>query len=300
MKTRGYEKQILAAALFAGVLSVDGCRSREAEAVKSIDMNSFIVKTEKAAERMLEEQLLLVGSVKAKDEAVLYPRVPGKLMQNLLREGDPVRKNEPVATIERDEVGVVFEPAPVPSTLNGVVGKIYLDVGAHVTPQTPVALVVDQSQVRVKVDLPERYVGQIRQGQKAYLSVEAYPDKSFIGTVSRVSPVVDFQSRNSAIEVLVDNADRRLKSGMFAQVKLVVGRKASALSVPIAALQESSDGTASVFVVSEGKAAQRSVRVGFRTKDFVEISEGIQPDDEVIIEGLYGLKDGSAVKRAEN
>ncbi|MDP2865122.1 MAG: biotin/lipoyl-containing protein [Elusimicrobiota bacterium] len=138
----------------AGLAS--GCRNKEVEAFNKLEKDRFLVRTEKAQIRNLEEYILLTGSVKAMDEATLYPRIAGKLLRNVLKEGDPVKKDETVALIERDEVGTVYEPAPVPSTLTGVIGRVYQDTGASVNPQTPIALVVNQGMVRVAVDVPEK------------------------------------------------------------------------------------------------------------------------------------------------
>ena len=82
-------------------------------------LDTFPVKTVPAQRRDLEETILLVGSIKAKYEATLFSRVPGKLKENLLKEGEAVSKGQAVALVERDEVGVRFEPAPVPSTSGG-------------------------------------------------------------------------------------------------------------------------------------------------------------------------------------
>ncbi len=272
-----------------------GCRNKDADALNSLEKDRFLVKTEKAQVRSLEEYILLTGSVKALDEATLFPRTSGKLLRNLLKEGDPVKKDETVALIERDEVGVVYEPAPVPSTLTGVIGRIYQDTGASVNPQTPIAMVVDQSKVRVAVDVPEKYIGKVFQGQTARIKVDAFPDRYFTGSVYRVSPVVDSHSRNTVVEVLVDNADGRLKSGMFAEARLIVASRGAALSVPSAAVV-TEDGRDYVFVPAAGGVASRvPVRVGIRTADYAQIN-GVKDGADVITFGLYGLKDGSKIK----
>ena len=272
-----------------------GCRNKDADALNSLEKDRFMVKTEKAQVRSLEEYILLTGSVKALDEATLFPRTSGKLLRNLLKEGDPVKKDETVALIERDEVGVVYEPAPVPSTLTGVIGRIYQDTGASVNPQTPIAMVVDQSKVRVAVDVPEKYIGKVFQGQTARIKVDAFPDRYFTGSVYRVSPVVDSHSRNTVVEVLVDNADGRLKSGMFAEARLIVASRGAALSVPSAAVV-TEDGRDYVFVPAAGGVASRvPVRVGIRTADYAQIN-GVKDGADVITFGLYGLKDGSKIK----
>lgn len=272
-----------------------GCRNKDAEALNALEKDRFLVKTEKAQTRSLEEYILLTGSVKALDEAILYPRASGKLLRNVLREGDPVKKDETVALVERDEPGVVYEPAPVPSTLTGVVGRVYQDVGANVTPQTPIAMVVNQGMVRVAVDVPEKYVGKVFKDQRARVKVDAFPDRYFSGTVYRVSPVVDARSRNTLVEVLVDNIDGNLKSGMFAEVRLIVASRGAALSVPSGAVV-SQDGGEFVFVPAEGGLAARlPVKTGIRTTEFVQVS-GVKEGADVVTFGLYGLKDGSKIK----
>jgi len=276
-----------------------GCRNKEMAALNQLEKDRFMVKVERPAVRTLDEEILLTGSAKALDEAVLFPRVSGKLLKNVLIEGDPVKKDETVAVIERDEPGVVFEPAPVPSTLTGVVGRIYQDVGTNVTPQTPIALVVNQRQVRVKVDLPERYLGSVRIGQNATVSVEAFPDKFFSGKVYRISPVIDMASRSVPIEVLVDNADNRLKSGMFTQVKLIVGHSDASLTVPASCIQQDSAGSY-VFVNAGGFAARRDVVTGIKTVEYTQIKSGLRDKDSVIIFGLYGLKDASKLEIVKN
>lgn len=282
---------------FAAVaLMSAGCRNKEVEAFNNLEKDRFLVKTEKAQVRNLEEYILLTGSVKALDEATLYPRTSGKLLRNLLKEGDPVKKDETVALVERDEVGVVYESAPVPSTLAGVIGRIYQDTGANVTPQTPIALVVNQAQVRVAVDLPEKYIGRTFRDQRAIIKVDAFPDRSFSGRIYRISPVVDSKSRNTVVEVLVDNRDDRLKSGMFAEVRLITAEsRGVALSVPADAVV-SQDGGNFVFVPApNGLAARVPVRTGIKTNDFIQVS-GIKERSDVITFGLYGLKDGSKIK----
>jgi len=291
----GTKNGIIFSTLFIAALFAAGCRNKEVEAFNNLEKDRFLVKTEKAQVRNLEEYILLTGSVKALDEATLYPRTSGKLLRNLLKEGDPVKKDEPVALVERDEVGVVYESAPVPSTLAGVIGRIYQDIGANVTPQTPIALVVNQAQVRVAVDVPEKYIGRTSRNQRALIKVDAFPDRSFSGQVYRISPVVDSKSRNAAVEVLVDNRDGKLKSGMFAEVRLITASRGAALSVPADAVVSQDNGEFVFVPAPNGLAARVPVRAGIKTDEFVQVS-GVKEGTEVITSGLYGLKDGSKIK----
>jgi len=257
-------------------------------------LDTFPVKVAPAQKCDLEETILLVGSIKAKDEATLFSRVPGKLKENLLKEGEAVSKGQAVALVERDEVGVRFEPAPVPSTLNGTLARVFLDRGENVTLQTPVALVVDASESIVRAEVPERYAARARLGQAVRVRVEAYPDRVFTGRVSRMSPVVDPSTRSTLIEARLNNASGGLRSGMFGEVTLVTGSSSGVLAVPKDALADA--GGAVVFVVRDGKAFKRDVELGLQGARFVEIRRGVQAGDQVAVFGLYGLKDGSSVE----
>jgi multidrug efflux pump subunit AcrA (membrane-fusion protein) len=295
---KNMKTKIFILTLAAAAVATAGCKNKDLEAFNTLEKDRFLVKIEKTQIRNIENYLSLVGSVKAMDEAVLYPRVAGKLLRNLLTEGDPVKKDQTVALIERDEPGVVYEPAPVPSTLTGVIGRIYQDSGANVTPQTPIALVVSQGRVRVVVDLPERYVGEVFTGQSAHIKVDAFPDTLFPGKVYRVSPVVDAQTRSTVIELLADNSSGRLKAGMFSEVRLVVGAKTGAVAVPSSAII-GENGNKYVFQPVNGLAVRRDVKTGLSNEDFTQISGGLKTGDEIVTFGLYGLKDGSKIKIQE-
>lgn len=258
----------------------------------------FLVKQEMVQKRTLKHELLMSGSIKALEEATLFPRVNGKLLKNVLREGDAVKKNQTVSLIERDEVGAVYEPVVVPSTITGVVGRVYLDPGANVTVSTPVALVVNQEKVRVAVDIPERYIGEIYKGQPATLRVDALPGKEFEAKLTIISPVVDSTSRAVAVEFYADNTKGLLKSGMFAKVDITLSEKTNAVSVSKQSVYTDEETNETyVFVPSaDGKTAvRRNVKTGFINSNHLEVSEGLSAGEQVLT-FTYGLKDGSKIE----
>jgi RND family efflux transporter MFP subunit len=196
--------------------------------------------------------------------------------------------------VERDEVGVKFEPAPVPSTLSGVVARIYLDRGANVTLDTPVALVLDDSELLAKAEVPERYAGRVALGQDVRVAVEAWPDRSFRGTVSRVSPAVDPATRSAPIEVRITGQGEKLRSGMFAKLTLVMARRTGVLTIPTEAVMGVNADT--VFVIENGKAFRRTIQTGLVTDRLTEVQKGLPPGALVATSGLFALQDGSAVE----
>ena len=258
----------------------------------------FLVRQETVQKRTLKHELLMSGSIKALEEATLFPRVSGKLLKNVLREGDAVKKNQTVSLIERDEVGAVYEPVVVPSTITGVVGRVYLDPGANVTVSTPVALVVNQEKVRVAVDIPERYIGEIYKGQPATLRVDALPGKEFEAKLTIISPVVDSTSRAVAVEFYADNTKGLLKSGMFAKVDITLSEKTNAVSVSKQSVytDEETNETYVFVPSSDGKTAvRRNVKTGFINSNHLEVSEGLSAGEQVLT-FTYGLKDGSKIE----
>lgn len=287
----------MAALVAAGILW-KVFKPKTASPLDGVARDVFLVQKETVQTRNLKHELLMSGSIKALEEATLFPRVEGKLLRNLLREGDKVKKNQTVSLIERDEVGAVYEPVLVPSTITGVVGRVYLDPGANVTRTTPVALVVNQEKVRIAVDIPERYIGEIFKGQPAVLRVDALPGREFEAALQIISPVVDSSSRAAAVEFYADNKKGLLKSGMFAKVDIALAEKENAVSISKQSLYtDEATGETHVFVPSaDGKTAVRkNVKTGFVDNNFLEVQEGLAAGDE-ILQFVYGLKDGSKIE----
>lgn len=267
-----------------------------AQILNQVNTDVFAVSIERPQNRDLKHQLLTSGSLKALEEAVIYPRVNGKLLKNILREGDKVKKGQTISLIERDEVGAKYEPVVVPSTINGVVGRIYLDPGANVITSTPIALVVNQDTIRIAVDIPERYIGEISKGQTAWLTVEALPDQKFEAVLDLISPVVDSLSRSVAVEFKANNKDGKLMSGMFAKLDISLAEQKQALSLSKKNILENADGSYYVLVPSQdGKTAEKkNIQVGFKNNDHWQVS-GIA-ENQPVLNFVFGLKEGSPIE----
>ena len=282
--------------IIAYIVYISFVKKDPALILNDVSKDVFTVKTETVQKRDLRHKLITSGSIKALEEAIIYPRINGKLQRNILREGDKVLKNQTIALIDRDEVGAKYEPVIVPSTLSGVVAKIYRDPGENVTTQTPIALVVNQSVLRIKVDVPERYVGEIYKGQIANLTVDAYPDRKFEAKLDVISPVVDSLSRSVAVEFKASNSKGLLKSGMFTRVDISLKEVKNVLSVSKKSVYEDEDGKNYVLVPSEDykTAVRKDIEVKFKNNNYWQI-EGLS-DRSKILQFVYGIKDGSKIE----
>jgi HlyD family secretion protein len=239
-----------------------------------------------------------VDDIKAQDEAVIYPKVSGKIIEKIKEEGDKVNKGDVVAYIDRDEVGFKFEKAPVESPLTGIIGRTYVDKGTSVTVQSPIALVVDMDKVKIKLDITEEYLSRIALGQEAQISIQAYPDEKFTGVVSKISPVLDLDTRTAPIEIIIPNDDHRLKSGMFAQAQLILEEHKDAVVIAKEAII-GREAETYVYVVEANIARQKKIKLGIHQGAFYEVKEGLKPQDLVVVMGQQKLYEGALVTTEE-
>lgn len=282
--------------LFIASILMSGCG--KAKISKTAEDDVVPVKVMKVELGDVSKSLEYVGNIKGQDEAIVYPKVSGKIIEKVKEEGAHVAKGDVIAYIDRDEVGLKFEKAPVESPLGGIVCRVYVDIGSNITMETPIALVADMVKAEINLDVPEGYLPKISTGQKAIIEVAAYPGEEFIGKVIRISPMVDLQTRTAPIEIIIDNKDLRLQSGMFAKVELIIEDHRSHPAI----LKESVIGRVApmyVYVIEDSRASLRKVTLGIRKGAYVEVLEGLSEGDSVVIMGQQKLRDGAQVAAEE-
>lgn len=181
----------------------------------------------------------------------------------------------------------------------GYVDKRLVNLGEYVRVQTPVMSVVRVDPLKVMAEIPEKMAPWIQDGQAVELLVDAYPETTFAGKVSRISPVVTSATRAFAFEALVPNADGRLKPGTFARVRITTAKVDQVLTLSASALQYRY-GVNRVFVVAGDHLSMRELKVGERVGDRIEVVEGLKAGDEVANTGVDKLEDGVKVKVTRN
>ncbi len=192
------------------------------------------------------------------------------------------------------------EPIPA-SQLSYVVAERMVSVGEMVRafPTTPIYRLVLDDLLKFKATVPERFVSQLKVGQAARLTVEAWPGESFPGQISRINPTVDIQNRTFEIEVTVINREHRLKHGGFAKADIVVNSEAEALVLPLEALVRFA-GVTKVFRIRNGQAEEVLVQLGARGADWFEALGDLQPGDQVVTSGQSRLANGTLVNIRES
>lgn len=277
--------------IIAPLLFFYGCQKKE---TKENSREAIPVRVQRVKLLDIEEKLEYSGNIKAEDEAIVYPKVSGKIIEKVRQEGSLVNKGDVILYIDRDEVGLKFEKAPVESPLNGVVGRIYVDRGENVNTQTQVALVVNMDKVKIALDMPEIHLPRISLGQQAKIALDAYPDEVFVGDVVKISPVLDLDTRSAPVEISVDNPKHLLNSGMFAKVSLILSERKA---VPVI-LKEALIGREPelyVFVIKDKKASLRKITLGIKRGGYYEVVGGLMEGDLVVVLGQQRLREGSEV-----
>jgi RND family efflux transporter MFP subunit len=167
--------------------------------------------------------------------------------------------------------------------------------GQYVKVQTPVFVIVDTNRLRARLKVPEKMAGWVAVGQPVKVQVEAYPQRSFEGAVSRMNPSVDPQTRSFDVEALLDNRDGVLKPGFFARASIVSSRVDQALIVPQDALRYLY-GVYKVYTVEQSALHETEVKLGAREGVDVEIVSGLKEGSSVAVP-LEGeeLRDGATV-----
>ena len=186
--------------------------------------------------------------------------------------------------------------AVIPSPMDGFVAERTADLGEYVSPQQKVATVVRTNPLRVRIDIPEQAIPEVRVGQSVSATTSAWPDRNFAGRVARIAPNVSAQSRTLTVEAEIENSSGALKPGQFATVRILQERAEPAVLVPARAVVTEA-GVSRVFVIKNGHAEQRLVQTGQTEGDLIEIRQGVAVDEQVATSNQQQLSDGIAVKQ---
>lgn len=184
--------------------------------------------------------------------------------------------------------------AVVRSPISGSVAKRSVNGGERVAADMPLITVVDLNRMEFEATVPAADVTGIKTGSAVHFKVDGFGKRSFDGRVDRINPVTETASRAIKLFVLVDNTDRALRGGMFAEGQVTLNETRSVQVVPISAVREEA-GQSYVFTIEDGKIGRRAVALGFRDEatGVVETRSGLQEGMTVVRVAMSGLKVGT-------
>lgn len=187
-----------------------------------------------------------------------------------------------------------LEDLVVRAPFAGRLGTRSVSLGAYVSPGTRITTLDDLTRVRLDFAVPENLLGQLKTGQVVRARSAAFGERSFEGKVSVIDPRVDPVTRTARLTAEFNNADEALRPGMFLSVMLEVTNKENAVVVPEEAVV--SEGLRHIlFTVKDNVVDRRVVRLGHRQEGRVEIVEGVQPGETIVIRGVQRVRAGAQV-----
>ncbi len=209
------------------------------------------------------------------------------------------RLEEARATLSRAEAAAMtaraqLEDKAIIAPFAGTLGLIDIEPGAFLDGSEAVTSLSDLSVVEVDVSLPERYFERVTPDQTLFVTTPAYPGETFQGPVTVRAPEIDLGSRSFNIRAEIDNADRRLVGGMFANSRLVLDTY-EGLAIPDDAII--SEGlTTYVYTIEDGSASRTEIQTCASLGDLTEVSDGLEAGDRVVVAGWDQLTDGAPVE----
>lgn len=175
------------------------------------------------------------------------------------------------------------------------VGERFVDEGAMLTANTSIASIIDISSLKAVIHVIERDYTRVRVGQPAIISTDAFPGRTFMGTIDRVAPLLKEAARQARVEIDVPNPEGMLKPGMFVRVDIEFDRHEDAVVVPVDSLVKNGNGwTLYLADLQTMKAVRVPVKVGIINGTAAEIVEPAL-SGFVIIVGQHLLEDGAAI-----
>ena len=199
-----------------------------------------------------------------------------------------------------------LKDATVAAPISGIIGKRYYENGDMTNMAVPLVSIVQMENVKTTFDATEEDMGKLALGQAASVTVRSYPDHKFEGKIVKISPVLDPTTRMASVEVLLENKEKLLKPGMYAEVEVITGFLENVIVVPrFAAIEtttlDENNGKQDVvknyfvYIVDKDKALQKKLDVIYVNHVSLAVKAGIQIGDKLVVSGQNNLRDSTAV-----
>ena len=258
----------------------------------SVEANGVIAKVDMAA---------LQAELDAAQAAYNLASKQADRRQELLAQGvlsteemDKAMNERTAALSTLQQAQVNFAHGQISSPVAGMVNELFVDEGEYVSAGTPVAEIVDLSSIKISINVPEMDVRFLEAGNAATVTVDAYPDQEWTGTVDFVAFKADESTKTFRVKVVVDNSDGRIRPGMLARVSVVRRNLPEALAVPLHTIVDKG-GERLVYVVEDGLVRAKQVELGVIAGENIQILSGLVAGDQVITGGQEAVEEGVKV-----
>lgn len=189
---------------------------------------------------------------------------------------------------------LAYDYSNIRAPISGVVSSRYIKLGQHLSINDSAFRITDTAELIAHLQIPQSELSKFAAGNAASIEVASMPDKGFTATIARISPTINTRNGTFRATALISNAEGNLAPGMFGHFTIAYEQHTDALVIPAEALIDEDDEN-TVYVVNDGEVVRRNVEVGIAADGNIEILDGLNEDDVVVVVGHSGLRNGSKV-----
>jgi len=246
-----------------------------------------------------DEQKLAVERARnaLEQERAALRRAENLFNQNMLAEDEFERIKLSVqdSDLELKQADLSYEYTRITAPFSGTIAVRYVNFGDRVDVARPLFKLVDSRTLHIDCWVAETDIMKLQTGQSASVRSAAFPDQNHSARLVRISPVVDPTFGKVKVTFELGGGMRDLKPGQFVELELTLETHFNTQLIPKRALVYEA-GVPVVFTLLDSLAHRNRVELGLQTGDVVEIITGIEPGDDVVVEGQATLRDSSRVK----
>lgn len=208
---------------------------------------------------------------------------------------DEAKGNYDSSKARMDKAQANLDKTKVVAPFSGTIGIIKVDVGEYVQANTELVKLVDNTPIKLDFKIPEKNLHEVGVGQIAEVRLDGFPDQVFTATVDAIDSAAEAVSHSIAVRALIPNESGELRSGLYANVSLIVGEKTDTLMIPESAIIRDGDMEYVWVVIKDNQVGLQRVITGTRENAKVEIVKGLPEGTIVVTSGQMKLGGGKRV-----
>ena len=216
--------------------------------------------------------------------------------QNLIPNAqlDQTKTRAESASLNKELAEISLNKSLISSPLKGTIKTRHIKVGEFVRKGDKLVEILDIDKILVKVNIPEQEILSIQVGQNVEVALYIMEKKTFLGRVKNIGLEADSSNRTFPVEILVDNKERQLRAGMLARATFTKNVDQDQIVIPRHTVLERDQGRV-VYVFEDGKAFRRDITIGLSQLDQVQVVQGLNKGELIVVEGHTKLTDGEEV-----
>ena len=216
--------------------------------------------------------------------------------QNLIPNAqlDQTKTRAESASLNKELAEISLNKSLISSPLKGTIKTRHIKVGEFVRKGDKLVEILDIDRILVKVNIPEQEILSIQVGQNVEVALYIMEKKTFLGRVKNIGLEADSSNRTFPVEILVDNKERQLRAGMLARATFTKNVDQDQIVIPRHTILERDQGRV-VYVFEDGKAFRRDITIGLSQLDQVQVVQGLNKGELIVVEGHTKLTDGEEV-----